>query len=129
MRYIHLHSQDIYNFLSNNDLLHRRVKFLCIKSEGLKYIFCKQTQNVAVNENSTITVLNGYNCEVSNLLTKPACMSEEDYQLIPDTYKGNKNVAEEKMKIGHEAVEKILGELICGDEIKELIYDTINKDN
>lgn len=31
--------------------------------------------------------------------------------------------AEEKMKIGHEAVEKILGELICGDEIKELIYE------
>lgn len=31
--------------------------------------------------------------------------------------------AEEKMKIGHEAVEKILVELICGDEIKELIYE------
>ena len=88
MRYIHLHSQDIYNFLSNNDLLHRRIKFICIKSEGLKYIFCKQTQNVTVNENSTITVLNGYNCEVSNLLTKPACMSEEDYMLVPNSYKG-----------------------------------------
>lgn len=31
--------------------------------------------------------------------------------------------AEEKMKIGHEAVEKILSELLCGDEIKELVYE------
>ena len=30
---------------------------------------------------------------------------------------------EEKIKIGHEAVEKILSELLCGDEIKELVYE------
>lgn len=31
--------------------------------------------------------------------------------------------SEDKKKIGHEAVEKILSELVSGDEIKELIYE------
>ena len=46
-----------------------------------------QTQNVT-NENSTCIVLHGYNSEISNLLVKPDFMSEEDYNLIPEEYKG-----------------------------------------
>ena len=30
---------------------------------------------------------------------------------------------EDKRKIGHEAIEKILSDLICGEEIKEIIYE------
>lgn len=87
MRYIHLHYDDIYKFLSNHNLINKRIKFLCIKPQGLKYIFCMQTQNVT-NENSTCIVLHGYNCEISNLVVKPDFMSDEDYKLIPEEYKG-----------------------------------------
>ena len=93
MKYIHLHSYNIYEYLSENNFLNKNIHFLCILPEGVKYIFCRQTldsSNTDVEQGNAdeITVLKGYQCEVSDLLECPECMSEDDYSLIPEDYKG-----------------------------------------
>ena len=86
MKYIHIHSEDIFKYLSDTHNLNKNVHFLCVIPEGVKYIFCKQNLNSELT--TTISVLKGYECEISNLTVCPECMSEEDYSIIPDDYKG-----------------------------------------
>ena len=86
MKYIHIHSEDIFKYLSDTHNLNKNVHFLCVIPEGVKYIFSKQNLNSELQ--TTVSVLKGYECEISNLTVCPDCMSEEDYALIPDDYKG-----------------------------------------
>ena len=86
MKYIHIHSEDIFKYLSDTHNLNKNVHFLCVIPEGVKYIFCKQNLNSELT--TTISVLKGYECEISNLTVCPECMSEEDYMLVPNSYKG-----------------------------------------
>ena len=86
MKYIHIHSEDIFKYLSDTHNLNKNVHFLCVIPEGVKYIFCKQNLNSELQ--TTVSVLKGYECEISNLKVCPECMSEEDYSIIPDDYKG-----------------------------------------
>ena len=86
MKYIHIHSEDIFKYLSDTHNLNKNVHFLCVIPEGVKYIFCKQNLNSELQ--TTVSVLKGYECEISNLTVCPECMSEEDYSIIPDEYKG-----------------------------------------
>ena len=86
MKYIHIHSEDIFKYLSDTHNLNKNVHFLCVIPEGVKYIFCKQNLNSELQ--TTVSVLKGYECEISNLTVCPECMSEEDYSIIPDDYKG-----------------------------------------
>ena len=86
MKYIHIHSEDIFKYLSDTHNLNKNVPFLCVIPEGVKYIFCKQNLNSELQ--TTVSVLKGYECEISNLTVCPECMSEEDYLIIPDDYKG-----------------------------------------
>ena len=86
MKYIHIHSEDIFKYLSDTHNLNKNIHFLCVIPEGVKYIFCKQNLNSELQ--TTVSVLKGFNCEISNLTVCPECMSEEDYSIIPDDYKG-----------------------------------------
>ena len=86
MKYIHIHSEDIFKYLSDTHNLNKNIHFLCVIPEGVKYIFCKQNLNSELQ--TTVSVLKGYECEISNLTVCPECMSEEDYSIIPDDYKG-----------------------------------------
>ena len=86
MKYIHIHSEDIFKYLSETHNLNKNIHFLCVIPEGVKYIFSKQNLNSELQ--TTVSVLKGYECEISNLKVCPECMSEEDYSIIPDEYKG-----------------------------------------
>ena len=130
-RYIHLNTQDIFEFLSKNNYLHKNIHFRCILPHGIKYIFCKQ--NLDSEKYTECIVLEGYNCEVSNLLTRPACMSEEDYTLIPDSYKGyNYNIyyipEASKVKIRYEEQNSEFITWIDSNRILDIYTEIFNVD-
>ena len=87
MRYIHINARDIYNYLSDTSNLNKNIHFLCVIPDGIKYIFCRQTLDS--DKQSTVSVLKGYKCEISNLMICPDCMTEQEYALIPEDYKGS----------------------------------------
>lgn len=78
----------LYSYLRNNGLLYKYIYIIGVKPTSVKYYFVRiDTLSVGL-QNSTITILEGFDCEKSDLTTKPDCMSEEEYSLIPDEYKG-----------------------------------------
>ena len=58
MKYIHIHSEDIFKYLSETHNLNKNIHFLCVIPEGVKYIFCKQNLNSELQ--TTVSVLKGY---------------------------------------------------------------------
>ena len=70
----------IYNFLNENNLIGKYIDILYIKPSAVKYYFCKVDQQV---NSENLTILEGFACEQSNLITKPACLTDDEYSLIP----------------------------------------------
>ena len=70
----------IYNFLNENNLIGKYIYILYVKPNAVKYYFCKVDQE---NNSENLTILEGFACEQSNLITKPACLTDDEYSLIP----------------------------------------------
>lgn len=86
---MNLHSSEyIYKFLEDNNLLFKYIHFVGIKPTTVKYFFVRVDNFTIGLQNNTLTILEGFACERSDLTTKPECMSEEDYAKIPESYKG-----------------------------------------
>ena len=70
----------IFNFLNENNLIGKYIDILYIKPCAVKYYFCKVDQQI---NSENLTILEGFACEQSNLITKPACLTDDEYLLIP----------------------------------------------
>ena len=70
----------IYNFLNENNLIGKYIDILYVKPCAVKYYFCKVDQQI---NSENLTILEGFACEQSNLITKPACLTDDEYSLIP----------------------------------------------
>ena len=75
----------IFNFLNENNLIGKYIDILYIKPNAVKYYFCKVDQK---SSSENLTILEGFACEQSNLITKPACLTDDEYSLIPTDYIG-----------------------------------------
>ena len=75
----------IFNFLNENNLIGKYIDILYVKPCAVKYYFCKVNQK---SSSENLTILEGFACEQSNLITKPACLTDEEYSLIPSDYIG-----------------------------------------
>ena len=70
----------IYNFLNENNLIGKYIDILYVKPCAVKYYFCKVDQKI---NSENLTILEGFACEQSNLITKPDILTDEEYSLIP----------------------------------------------
>ena len=87
----------IYNYLSNNNLLNKYIHIILIKPSDVKYYFVRSDGITTTIKNNSLTILEGFACEQSNLTTKPKCLTQSEYEVIPDEYKGfNYNIYYEK---------------------------------
>ena len=77
----------IFNFLNENNLIGKYIDILYVKPCAVKYYFCKVDQQIN-SENTCMNILEGFACEQSNLITKPACLTDDEYLLIPTDYIG-----------------------------------------
>ena len=75
----------IFNFLNENNLIGKYIDILYIKPCAVKYYFCKVDQQI---NSENLTILEGFACEQSNLITKPACLTDDEYSLIPTDFIG-----------------------------------------
>ena len=75
----------IFNFLNENNLIGKYIDILYVKPNAVKYYFCKVDQKSSFSRSfsENLTVLEGFACEQSNLITKPKCLKDEEYSLIP----------------------------------------------
>ena len=110
--------QYFYNYLSYNNMLHKYIDVLLIKPRDVKYYFVR-TDNITISpSNSNITVLEGFTVEQSDLLTKPTCLTQSEYDIIPETFKGhNYNIYYEShpyiVNINYKNVNETQQHLIC----------------
>jgi len=79
----------LYNYLLKSNLIGKYVHILLIKPCTVKYYFVKSDDLTITPQTNDLTILEGFACEKSDLNTKPACLSEDHYNLIPDEYKGH----------------------------------------
>lgn len=98
--YVALHytsKQSLYNYISDNNLLNKYIEIILVKPSDVKYYFVKANNIDITPNNNQLTILEGMTVEQSNLLTKPVCMTENEYKLIPNEYKGQQyNIYYEK---------------------------------
>lgn len=89
--------ESIYNYLSKNNLLNKYINILLIKPTDVKYYFVRSDSITTSIKNNNLTILEGFAVEQSNLTTKPKCLTQSEYEVIPDEYKGfNYNIYYEK---------------------------------
>ena len=70
----------IFNFLNENNLIGKYIDILYVKPCAVKYYFCKMNQKV---NSENLTILEGFACEQTYLITKPKCLKDYEYSLIP----------------------------------------------
>ena len=70
----------IFNFLNENNLIGKYIDILYVKPCAVKYYFCKVDQQI---NSENLTILEGFACEQSNLITKPDILTDDEYSLIP----------------------------------------------
>ena len=70
----------IFNFLNENNLIGKYIDILYVKPCAVKYYFCKVDQEI---NSENLTILEGFACEQSNLITKPDILTDDEYSLIP----------------------------------------------
>ena len=70
----------IFNFLNENNLIGKYIDILYVKPCAVKYYFCKVNQEI---NSENLTILEGFACEKTNLITKPDILTDEEYSLIP----------------------------------------------
>ena len=75
----------IFNFLNENNLIGKYIDILYVKLCAVKYYFCKVDQQI---NSENLTILEGFACEKTNLITKPDILTDEEYSLIPTDYIG-----------------------------------------
>ena len=121
-------SEYVYSYLSQNNLLHKYIHIVLIKPTDVKYYFVR-TDNITISPNNSlltaersrsdlITVLEGFTVEQSDLLTKPTCLTQSEYDIIPETFKGhNYNIYYEShpyiVNINYKNVNETQQHLIC----------------
>ena len=77
-----------YNYLSSNNMLHKYIDVLLIKPRDVKYYFVRTDNINTTGNNDQLTVLEGFSVEQSDLLTKPTCLTQSEYDIIPNEFKG-----------------------------------------
>ena len=77
-----------YNYLSSNNMLHKYIYVLLIKPRDVKYYFVRTDNINTTGNNDQLTVLEGFSVEQSDLLTKPTCLTQSEYDIIPNEFKG-----------------------------------------
>ena len=108
----------VYSYLSQNNLLHKYIHILLIKPTDVKYYFVRTDNITTTGNNDQITVLEGFSVEQSDLLTKPTCLTQSEYDIIPETFKGhNYNISYEShpyiVNINYKNVNETQQHLIC----------------
>ena len=108
----------VYSYLSQNNLLHKYIHILLIKPTDVKYYFVRTDNINTTGNNDQITVLEGFSVEQSDLLTKPTCLTQSEYDIIPETFKGhNYNIYYEShpyiVNINYKNVNETQQYLIC----------------
>ena len=108
----------LYSYLSINNLLHKYIHILLIKPTDVKYYFVRTDNINTTGNNDQITVLEGFSVEQSDLLTKPTCLTQSEYDIIPETFKGhNYNIYYEShpyiVNIQYKNVNETQQHLIC----------------
>ena len=108
----------LYSYLSINNLLHKYIHILLIKPTDVKYYFVRTDNINTTGNNEQITVLEGFTVEQSDLLTKPTCLTQSEYDIIPETFKGhNYNIYYEShpyiVNINYKNVNETQQHLIC----------------
>ena len=108
----------LYSYLSINNLLHKYIHILLIKPTDVKYYFVRTDNINTTGNNEQITVLEGFSVEQSDLLTKPTCLTQSEYDIIPETFKGhNYNIYYEShpyiVNIQYKNVNETQQHLIC----------------
>lgn len=108
----------VYSYLSQNNLLHKYIHILLIKPTDVKYYFVRTDNITTTGNNDQITVLEGFSVEQSDLLTKPTCLTQSEYDIIPETFKGhNYNIYYEShpyiVNINYKNVNETQQHLIC----------------
>ena len=89
--------ESIYSYLSKNNLLNKYIDILLIKPSDVKYYFVRSDGITTSIKNNDLTILEGFAVEQSDLETKPKCLTQSEYELIPTEYKGfNYNIYYEK---------------------------------
>ena len=111
-------SEYVYSYLSQNNLLHKYIHILLIKPTDVKYYFVRTDNINTTGNNDQITVLEGFSVEQSDLLTKPICLTQSEYDIIPETFKGhNYNIYYEShpyiVNIQYKNVNETQQHLIC----------------
>ena len=111
-------SEYVYSYLSQNNLLHKYIHILLIKPTDVKYYFVRTDNINTTGNNDQITVLEGFSVEQSDLLTKPTCLTQSEYDIIPETFKGhNYNIYYEShpyiVNINYKNVNETQQHLIC----------------
>ena len=82
----------IFNFLNENNLIGKYIDILYVKPCAVKYYFCKVDQQI---NSENLTILEGFACEKTNLITKPDILTDEEYSIIT-----NENSTDIQFKIG-----------------------------
>ena len=108
----------VYSYLSQNKLLHKYIHIVLIKPTDVKYYFVRTDNINTTGNNDQITVLEGFSVEQSDLLTKPTCLTQSEYDIIPETFKGhNYNIYYEShpyiVNIQYKNVNETQQHLIC----------------
>ena len=108
----------VYSYLSQNNLLHKYIHIVLIKPTDVKYYFVRTDNINTTGNNEQITVLEGFSVEQSDLLTKPTCLTQSEYDIIPETFKGhNYNIYYEShpyiVNIQYKNVNETQQHLIC----------------
>ena len=111
-------SEYVYSYLSQNNLLHKYIHILLIKPTDVKYYFVRTDNINTTGNNDQITVLEGFSVEQSDLLTKPTCLTQSEYDIIPETFKRhNYNIYYEShpyiVNINYKNVNETQQHLIC----------------
>ena len=111
-------SEYVYSYLSQNNLLHKYIHIVLIKPTDVKYYFVRTDNINTTGNNDQITVLEGFSVEQSDLLTKPTCLTQSEYDIIPETFKGhNYNIYYEShpyiVNIQYKNVNETQQHLIC----------------
>ena len=94
------------------------IHIVLIKPTDVKYYFVRTDNINTTGNNDQITVLEGFSVEQSDLLTKPTCLTQSEYDIIPETFKGhNYNIYYEShpyiVNIQYKNVNETQQHLIC----------------
>ena len=82
------HPEQMYTYLSKSNLLNKYIDILLIKPSDVKYYFVRSDSITTSIKNNDLTILEGFAVEQSDLTTKPNCLLQSEYELIPDECKG-----------------------------------------